>query len=129
CAACTAADCSQDLKTGSLIGSTPRNQQIAQMIGVVIPAFTIAPVLTLLHHAYGIGDGLKAPQATLFASLANGIFGEGDIAWNMVQAGAILGVAVIVIDEFFLKRRQGFRLYLMPMAVGIYLPLTLSVPI
>lgn len=129
CAACTAADCSQDLKTGSLIGASPRSQQIAQIFGILIPAFTIAPVLSLLHYAYGIGEGLKAPQATLFASLANGIFGEGSIPWNMVNAGVLLGIFTIAVDEIFLRRRDGFRLHLMPMAVGIYLPLSLSVPI
>ncbi|MCE3012471.1 MAG: oligopeptide transporter, OPT family, partial [Proteobacteria bacterium] len=61
CAACSAGDTSQDLKTGSMIGATPRAQQIAQMIGITIPAFVIAPTLTLLHNAYGIGDKLKAP--------------------------------------------------------------------
>ena len=128
CAACTAGDCSQDLKTGSIIGATPKYQQFAQIIGVVIPAFVIAPVLTLLHNAYGIGDGLKAPQATLFASITKAIFGAGELPVNMVIYGAILGVIVIAIDELILKNKK-FRLYLMPMAVGIYLPVTLAVPI
>jgi putative OPT family oligopeptide transporter len=128
CAACTAGDCSQDLKTGSIIGATPKYQQFAQIIGVTIPAFVIAPVLTLLHNAYGIGDGLKAPQATLFASITKALFGEGQLPVNMVVYGAILGVVVIAIDELILKNKN-FRLHLMPMAVGIYLPVTLAVPI
>lgn len=128
CAACTAGDCSQDLKTGNLIGATPKYQQFAQIIGVTIPAFVIAPVLTLLHNAYGIGDGLKAPQATLFASITKAIFGAGQLPVNMVVYGAILGVVVIAIDELLLKNKK-FRLHLMPMAVGIYLPVTLAVPI
>jgi putative OPT family oligopeptide transporter len=128
CAACTAGDCSQDLKTGSIIGATPKFQQFAQIIGVTIPAFVIAPVLTLLHNAYGIGDGLKAPQATLFASITKAIFGAGQLPVNMVVYGAILGVIVIAIDELLLKNKK-FRLHLMPMAVGIYLPVTLAVPI
>jgi putative OPT family oligopeptide transporter len=127
CAACSAGDCSQDLKTGSLIGATPRSQQIAQIIGVVIPAFIIAPTLTLLHNAYGIGDKLKAPQATLFASLTKAIFGDGTLPMDKLTIGAILGVLVIVIDQMFLKNKK-FRLHLMPIAVGIYLPVTLATP-
>lgn len=128
CAACTAGDCSQDLKTGSIIKATPKSQQIAQVIGVVIPAFVIAPVLSLLHEAYGIGTGLKAPQATLFASITKALFGEGTLPINMVVIGAVLGVIVLVVDSVFLKDKK-FRLHLMPLAVGIYLPVTLAVPI
>jgi len=128
CAACTAGDCSQDLKTGSIIGATPKNQQIAQIIGIIIPAFVIAPVLTLLHNAYGIGTGLKAPQATLFASITKALFGKGELPVNMVIYGVILGVVVLIIDGLFFKNKK-FRLHLMPMAVGIYLPVTLAVPI
>lgn len=128
CAACTAGDCSQDLKTGYLIGATPRNQQIAQIIGVVIPAFVIAPVLTLLHSAYGIGTGLKAPQATLFASITKALFGEGELPVNMVVYGALFGIFIILFDSIFLKNKK-FRLHLMPLAVGIYLPVTLAIPI
>lgn len=127
CAACAAGDCSQDLKTGSLIGATPRAQQIAQAIGVVIPAFIIAPTLTLLHNAYGIGDKLKAPQATLFASLTKAIFGDGTLPMDKLWIGAGLGVLVIAIDQLFLKNKK-FRLHLMPIAVGIYLPVTLATP-
>ncbi|MBY0516334.1 MAG: oligopeptide transporter, OPT family [Bacteriovoracaceae bacterium] len=127
CAACSAGDCSQDLKTGSLVGASPRNQQIAQIIGVLIPAFIIAPTLTLLHHAYGIGDKLKAPQATLFASLTKAIFGDGTLPMDKLWLGAGLGVLVIFIDEVFLKTKK-FRLHLMPIAVGVYLPVTLATP-
>lgn len=130
CAACTAGDCSQDLKTGSIVGATPWKQQTAQIIGVLIPAFVIAPILTVLHEAYVIGEGLAAPQAGLFASLAEGFFGENkSIPFNMVSYGAILGVAVIIADLVMKKMGSKFRLHLMPMAVGIYLPVTLSVPI
>lgn len=128
CAACTAGDCSQDLKTGHMIGSTPKYQQIAQMIGVIVPALVIAPTLTILHEVYVIGEGLKAPQAMLFASITSGLFGEGELPISMVFYGAILGIAVILIDTLFL-RKKSFRLHLMPIAVGIYLPVTLAVPI
>lgn len=128
CAVCTAGDCSQDLKTGVIVGATPRSQQLAQILGVIIPAFVIAPVLTLLHHAYGIGDGLKAPQATLFASITNALFGEGELPYKMVFIGILLGVAVLIIDFILQKKNAPCRLHLMPIAVGIYLPLTLVVP-
>ncbi|MCK5074239.1 MAG: oligopeptide transporter, OPT family [Bacteriovoracaceae bacterium] len=128
CAACTAGDCSQDLKTGVLVGATPKYQQWAQIIGVVIPAFVIAPVLTVLHKSEGIGVGLKAPQATLFASITNALFGDGNLPYRMVVIGIILGIVVIIIDHFFLKKAGKFRLHLMPMAVGIYLPITLAIP-
>ncbi len=128
CAACTAGDCSQDLKTGVLIGSTPKYQQYAQIIGVIIPAFVIAPVLTLLHGAYGIGTGLKAPQATLFASITNALFGKGNLPYTMVGIGVILGAVIIFCDEILKKKKSKYRLHVMPVAVGIYLPITLAVP-
>lgn len=129
CAACTAGDCSQDLKTGAIIQATPKYQQWAQCIGVVIPAFIIAPVLTLLHQAYGIGTGLKAPQATLFASITDGLFGEGNIPINIFLYGVALGVAILILDQILFYKKSSIRLHLMPIAVGIYLPLTLVVTI
>lgn len=129
CAACSAGDCSQDLKTGHLLGSSPRLQQYAEVIGAVIPVLVIAPVLTLLHHSYGIGDKLKAPQATLFASLTQGIFGKGEIPLGLVFVGAAVGAALIAADSVLKARGSRIRLHPMPVAVGMYLPLTLSVPI
>lgn len=128
CAACSAGDCSQDLKTGSILGATPKMQQIAQIIGVTIPAFVIAPVLTLLHHAYGIGSGLKAPQATLFASITKALFGDGSLPLRLVLMGMLLGVVILLIDKVLQMKQSKYRLYLMPVAVGIYLPITLAVP-
>jgi putative OPT family oligopeptide transporter len=133
CAAATAGDTSQDLKTGYLVGATPRRQQIAQFIGVVLPTFAIAPILTLLHTAYGIGTGaeqaLRAPQATLFASITQALFGQGALPWTMVFLGAGIGVALIFSDEALRRSGSVFRTPVMPVAVGIYLPLSLSVPI
>ena len=112
-----------------IVGATAKYQQWAQVIGVVIPAFVIAPVLVLLHKAYVIGEGLKAPQATLFASIVDAFFKTGTLPYSMLVLGACLGLVVIIVDELLLKPRGGFRLHLMPMAVGIYLPVTLAVPI
>ncbi len=128
CAASSAGDVSQDLKTGHLVGATPRNQQVAQVIGIAAAAGVVAPVLSLLHNAYGIGTGLKAPQATLFASLTDAVFGSGSIPRVMVLAGAAAGVIIIIIDQVLARRGSAFRVPVMPVAVGIYLPRTRIVP-
>ncbi len=129
CAVCTAGDISQDLKTGFIVKATPKYQQWAQMIGVLIPAFVIAPILSLLHHAYGIGQGLKAPQATLFASITGSLFGKGEkLPYDMIIIGAVMGVVIIIIDKILEAKKSRMRLYLMPLAVGIYLPVTLAIP-
>ncbi len=133
CAACTAGDVSQDLKTGYLVGATPRKQQIAQLIGVGASAFVIAPILTVLNSAYGIGTSsptsLKAPQATLFASIVKAVFTEKGLPWLMLGIGVSIGIVLILTDEVLRAKGTGFRAYVMPVAVGIYLPLSLSVPI
>ena len=133
CAAATAGDTSQDLKTGFLVKATPWKQQVAQLIGIVLPVLVIAPVLTLLQAGYGIGTGgpnaLRAPQATLFASIARAMFGHEGLPWGMVGLGAGIAVALIVLDEFLRLRGASFRAHVMPVAVGIYLPFSLAVPI
>ena len=135
CAACIGGDNLQDLKCGYLIGATPWKQQLMLAVGGVSSAFVMAPVLSLLAQAYGIGvpteahpNPLLAPQANLMASVANGIFG-GDLPWNMIGIGAAIGAAIIVIDEIQKKRGASFRTPVLACAVGIYLPVELSVPI
>lgn len=133
CAAATAGDTSQDLKTGYLVKATPWRQQLTQFVGVLFPTLIIAPILTLLHQGYGIGTGaegsLRAPQATLFASIAQALFGGGSLPWTMVLIGMGIAVALIVTDETLRKGGSRFRAHVMPVAVGIYLPLSLSTPI
>ncbi|MBW1882904.1 MAG: oligopeptide transporter, OPT family [Deltaproteobacteria bacterium] len=130
CAACTAGDVCNDLKTGALVGATPRHQQKMQLAGVVVAALVMAPVLQLLHDAYGIGSReLAAPQASLFASLARGFFGGESLPWGLVGLGAVLGLVVLAADFALEKRGVGLRLHLMPIAVGLYLPFGLAVPI
>ena len=133
CAAATAGDTSQDLKTGYLVGATPLKQQIAQFVGIVVPIFTIAPVLTLLHGAYGIGTdapgALRAPQATLFASIAKALFGDSELPWDMVWIGVLVALGLLVLDGFLKRAGSPFRAHVMPVAVGIYLPIALMVPI
>lgn len=133
CAAATAGDTSQDLKTGYLVGATPWKQQVAQLAGISIPILVIAPVLTLLHSAYGIGTdaegALRAPQATLFASIVQALFGDSSLPWNMVWIGAAVAVAILALDAFLERSGSRFRAHVMPVAVGIYLPIGLMVPI
>ncbi len=130
CAACTSGDVCNDLKTGSLVGAAPRKQQIMQIAGVAVASLVMAPVLTLLHEAWGIGSKeLSAPQAGLFASLAKGFFGGGALPWGLVLFGGVLGIVFQLADHRLEKKAASFRLHLMPIAVGIYLPFGISVPI
>lgn len=133
CAAATGGDTSQDLKTGHLVGATPWKQQLAQFVGVVIPILTIAPVLTLLHSAYGIGTdepgALRAPQATLFASIVRALFGDASLPWTMVWIGVVIAIGIVALDKFLERAGSRFRAHVMPVAVGIYLPIALMVPI
>lgn len=130
CTACTAGDVCNDLKTGQLVGATPWRQQVMQIAGVAVAALVMAPVLQLLHdHTPGGigGKELAAPQAQLFASLVRGFFGDGQLPWSLVGLGAGLGVCILLIDR--LLRGTPFRAHLMPIAVGMYLPFGLSIPI
>jgi putative OPT family oligopeptide transporter len=129
CATCTSGDVAQDLKTGLLVGATPARQQFASFIGVLVPAFFFAPILTLLHKAYGIGDGLAAPQAGLFASLADGFFGDGDLPLDMIAIGAAVGVALLLANWALEHSGVSFRAHVMPVAVGIYLPFSVAPPL
>lgn len=134
CAACTSGDVCNDLKTGQIVGSRPYRQQIMQIIGVGVASLVMAPVLQLLHENTPGGIGgreLAAPQAGLFASLANGFFGDGNLPLDMVAIGAVLGILILTLDYFLFDKNKpgGFRLHLMPIAVGMYLPFGLSTPI
>ncbi len=135
CAACIGGDNLQDLKCGHLLGATPWKQQVMLAIGAVSSALVMAPVLNLLAKAYGIGvpsaahpTPLLAPQANLMASVAKGIFG-GQLPWTMIGIGAVIGAAIIVLDEILKARGAKFRTPVLACAVGIYLPMDLSVPI
>jgi putative OPT family oligopeptide transporter len=132
CAACTAGDICNDLKTGSLVGAAPHRQQIMQISGVTVAAFVMAPVLTLLHENTpgGIGGkNLAAPQASLFASLASGFSGETELPWGMIGVGAVLGCLILFVDAALQARGSKHRAHLMPIAVGMYLPFGLAMPI
>jgi putative OPT family oligopeptide transporter len=135
CAAAVAGDNLQDLKCGYMIGATPWRQQVMLAIGAASCALVMAPVLNLLAKAYGIGvptpdhpNPLLAPQATLMASVAKGLFG-GELPWDLIWVGVAIGAAIIVCDEILKKRGSNFRTPVLAAAVGIYLPLDLTVPI
>lgn len=181
CAACTAADISQDLAAGEIVGTRPRDQQWVQLMAAGAAAFAIPVIMIMLHHAQGIGvdtnpdDGLKpftAPQATLMAALAKTVMLDQSVPWDMICWGAGIIVFFIIWDfivksrrakkatAIYWQRRQdwneehrgdppgssefdvkaaerdieaslGFawRMYPMVVAVGLYLPIEMSVPI
>ena len=121
----------QDLKTGQLVGATPWKQQFALIIGVIFGSLVIGPVLNVLNTSFGFqgmpGAGpnaLAAPQAALISSLANGVLG-GDIRWDLIGYGALLGVTVIFIDEV-LTRTSKYRLPPLAVGMGVYLPMALT---
>jgi putative OPT family oligopeptide transporter len=128
--ACIANNNLQDLKTGQLVDATPWKQQVALIIGVIAGAVIIPPVLDLLNHAYGFAGALgshrehalPAPQAGLMAALAQGVL-ENSVDWSLIELGAGIGVAMIIIDAL-LRRFTGGRAHLSPLAVGLgmYLP-------
>ncbi|MBS7370563.1 MAG: OPT/YSL family transporter, partial [Oscillospiraceae bacterium] len=110
-----AGDTSQDLKTGYLLGSTPKKQQIAEIIGVIAAALAIGGTLYLLDSAWGFGgDELAAPQATLMKMIIEGVM-SAELPWNLVILGAIIAVVVEIIG-----------IPVLPFAIGTYLPVHLN---
>jgi putative OPT family oligopeptide transporter len=135
CAAAVAGDNLQDLKCGYLIGATPWRQQLMLAIGAISCALVMAPVLNLLNETRGIGvptaehpNPLLAPQATLMAAVSRAMFG-GELPWTMVWIGAAIGAVIIAIDAVQKKRGSNFRVPVLAAAVGIYLPLDVTMPI
>lgn len=135
-AAAIAGDNMQDLKCGHIVGSTPWRQQVYQVVGVVAAAAVIPFALGILDKGQGIGrpivEGgtfLAAPQAGLMRDIAQGIFGGGDMHWGFIYLGFALAVALIILDKIQEKRGASFRFPILAVAVGVYLPLGLSVTI
>lgn len=127
--ACISNDNMQDLKTGYLVGATPWRQQVALLLGCVVGALVIAPVLNLLYEAYGFpgalprpdmdpSQALAAPQAALMTTIAQGIF-SSTLAWEYIYMGLGLGVILVVVDQ--LLKRTTRNLCLPPLAVGAIL--------
>lgn len=116
--AAIAGDTSQDLKTGFLVGATPRKQQIGEIIGCVVSAIAIGGILYLLSMAWG-GYGteaLPAPQAMLMKMIVEGVMG-GNLPWNLVLAGVFIAIVVEILG-----------IPVLPFAIGLYLPIYLSLP-
>ena len=137
--ACISNDNMQDLKTGWLVGATPWRQQVALLLGCIVGALVIAPVLNLLYEAYGFvgalpregmdpSQALAAPQAVLMKTIAEGIF-SNNLAWEYIYIGLGLGVVIVLVDLFL--RRTTRNLMLPPLAVGmgIYLPPSIQTPL
>ena len=130
----------QDLKTGYLLQATPWRQQVALIIGVVVGAIVVAPVLQLLYQAYGFPDAMpragmnpaqamSAPQATLMTSITQGIF-EHKLQWQYILSGVAIGVALIVVDVLLRKGSGGRKaLPVLAVGMGIYLPPSINMPI
>ncbi|HEY6178779.1 MAG TPA: oligopeptide transporter, OPT family [Kofleriaceae bacterium] len=129
CAAAIGGDNLQDLKCGQLVGSTPWKQQTMQILGVVVAAFVMAPVLNLLNISYTIGsEHLPAPQANLMGTVAFGVF-EGGLPKQIIGIGAAIAVVVIIIDSLLQRSGSKIRVPVMAFAVGVYLPFDLNVSI
>ena len=129
----------QDLKTGLLVGATPWKQQVALLIGCIAGAIAIAPVLNLLYEAYGfpgamprpdmdVNQVLSAPQATLMATIAKGIF-NNSMDWSYILYGVIFGIIIIIIDVLLKKSTKNLSLPPLAVGMGIYLPPTLQMPL
>ena len=116
--AAIAGDTSQDLKTGFLVGATPKKQQIGELIGVAVSAVAIGAILYLLSMAWGGygSDDLPAPQAVLMKMIVEGVMG-GNLPWNLVLVGVFIALVVEVLG-----------IPVLPFAIGLYLPIYLSVP-
>ncbi len=113
--AAIAGDTSQDLKTGYILGATPKKQQISEVVGVVAAALAIGGTLYLLDSAWGFGsDELGAPQATLMKLIVEGVMG-GNLPWNLVFIGVFIAVAIELIG-----------IPVLPFAIGVYLPVQLN---
>lgn len=127
----------QDLKTGMLVGATPWKQEVVLMLGCIVGASVIAPVLNLLYEAYGfVGylprEGMKesaalnAPQAILMAAIAEGIF-KNTLNWLHIGIGAVIGAGAIVVDV--LLKKKNFILPPLAVGMGVYLPPIVTIPI
>ncbi len=113
--AAIAGDTSQDLKTGYILGATPKKQQLSEIVGVIAAALAIGGTLYLLDSAWGFGsDELGAPQATLMKLIVEGVMG-GNLPWNLVFIGVFIAVAVEIIG-----------IPVLPFAIGVYLPVQLN---
>ena len=129
----------QDLKTGYLVQATPWRQQVALIIGCIVGAVVISPVLELLYNAYGfagampregmdVSNALSAPQATLMTTIATGIFSH-NLNWDYIWIGVGLGIGLIILDLVVKRLRPGWSIPPLAVGMGIYLPASINMPI
>lgn len=136
--AAIANDNTQDLKVGQLVGATPWRQQIMLLLGVVVSALVIPPVMQLLFDVYGIAgimphegmdisQSLPAPTAALMAAITEAVF-RNTLPWNMMLIGAIIIFALVAINYLF-RISRFLRLSILGVAIGMYLPIASSFPL
>jgi putative OPT family oligopeptide transporter len=128
----------QDLKTGQLVDATPWRQQVALVFGVLAGSVVIPPILDLLNRSNGFvgaanlhaisSEPLAAPQATLISTLARGVIG-GDLDWGLIAIGAVIGLALVAVDETLRRTRPGLSLPPLGVGMAIYLPSAVTVPV
>lgn len=139
CATAISGDNLQDLKSGQIVGSTPWKQQVMLIVGVLASAVILAPIFQILFEAYGIGDvlpregmdpaqALSAPKAALMAALSQAIFTQ-TMDWTMVTIGVVLGIFVVILDRILKNSGSYWRLPILSVAVGIYMPLDVTTPL
>ena len=117
-AACIASDTSQDLKTGYILGATPRTQQIGEILGTIAAALAIGSVMILLESAYGFGsDKLAAPQATMMKMIIEGVM-NGNLPWALIFIGAFISITIEILG-----------IAALPVSIGLYLPFELTATI
>ncbi|OJW47938.1 MAG: oligopeptide transporter, OPT family [Alphaproteobacteria bacterium 41-28] len=139
CAVTVAGDNLQDLKSGQLVGATPWKQQLMLIVGVLVSAVIVGPIFEVLFQAYGFGDvlpregmdpakALSAPKAALMAAVTQAIFTQS-MDWTMVITGVLLGIVVLLFDKALKKAESKWRLPVVAVAVGMYMPLDVTMPL
>ena len=134
-AAAMAGDSLHDLATGYHVRATPRALEISVLVGALASSFVMAPILNMLIRGYGIAGtagaragALAAPQAFLMAKVARA-FSQGGLPWGAIAAGVVLALALVAVDRVLERRGARWRMPVMPVAIGLYLPFGLSVAI
>ncbi|MFO3150088.1 OPT/YSL family transporter, partial [Legionella pneumophila serogroup 1] len=136
--AAIANDNTQDLKVGQLVGATPWKQEVMLLLGVVISALVIPPVMQILFNVYGIAgvmphagmdvtQSLPAPTAALMAAITEAVF-RNSLPWNMMLAGSCIILLAIFLNRI-LNIKRFLNLSILGIAIGMYLPLSSSVPL
>lgn len=138
-AAAISGDNLQDLKAGQIVGATPWKQQVMLMLGVIVGAVAITPILQVLYEAYGIGNSfpregmeptqaLAAPKAAIMAAIAQGVFARS-LDWTMIFIGFGLGVVIIALDTYLKRKNSKWSFPVLAVALGIYMPQEVTVPL